>query len=107
MNLGDRQRQFTLMVAKLIEYAYDQGYELTFGDAYRDPRAHGQPGVKASYSNARSLHKQRLAVDFNLFRNGQYLARTEDHAPLGMYWETLGGRWGGRFNDGNHYELEP
>ena len=106
MTLGQKQRKFTRMIAQLIEYAYQSGYELTFGDAYRDPRLHGDVGVKKSYSSANSLHKSRLAVDFNLFKNGQYLTTTESHKPLGEYWESIGGTWGGRFNDGNHYSLE-
>lgn len=108
MTLGAKQRRFTRMIALLIEYAYQQGYELTFGDAYRDPRVHGAVGEKKSYSSANSLHKERLAVDFNLFRDGKYLTRTEDHRPLGEYWESIGGTWGGRFSspDGNHYSLE-
>lgn len=103
--LGQKQRQFVRMIGQLIEYAYENGYELTFGDAYRDPRVHGQVGQKQSYSSANSLHKERLAVDFNLFRDGKYLTSTEDHRPLGEYWESIGGTWGGRFNDGNHYSL--
>ena len=106
MSLGSKQRRFTKMIGLRIEYAYQNGYELTFGDAYRDPKVHGKVGEKKSYSAASSLHKQRLAVDFNLFRGGQYLTSTEDHRPLGEYWEALGGSWGGRFNDGNHYSLE-
>lgn len=106
MTLGQKQRKFTRMIAQLIEYAYANGYELTFGDAYRDPRLHGDVGVKKSYSSANSLHKSRLAVDFNLFKNGQYLTTTEEHKPLGEYWESIGGAWGGRFNDGNHYSIE-
>jgi hypothetical protein len=105
MTLGQKQRKFTLMIAKLIEFAYENGYELTFGDAYRDPRVHGDVGVKKSYSSANSLHKQRLAVDFNLFKDGKFLTSTEDHLPLGEFWESMGGSWGGRFNDGNHYSL--
>lgn len=106
MTLGQKQRKFTRMIADLIGFAYSQGYELTFGDAYRDPRVHGHVGQKKSYSSANSLHKERLAVDFNLFKNGQYLTSTEDHRPLGEYWESIGGAWGGRFNDGNHYSIE-
>lgn len=106
MTLGQKQRKFTRMVADLIVFAYDHGYELTFGDAYRDPRVHGKVGQKQSYSSANSLHKERLAVDFNLFKDGVYLTRTEDHRPLGEFWESIGGTWGGRFNDGNHYSLE-
>ncbi len=50
---------------------------------------------------------RRLAIDLNLFRDGRYLETTEDHAPLGLFWESLGGTWGGRFRDpdGNHYSL--
>ena len=106
MTLGQKQRKFTHMIAQMIEYAYANGYELTFGDAFRDPRLHGEVGVKKSYSSANSLHKSRLAVDFNLFKGGQYLTTTEAHKPLGEYWESIGGTWGGRFNDGNHYSLE-
>ncbi len=106
MSLGSKQRRFTKMIGLLIEYAYQNGYELTFGDAYRDPRLYGDVGQKKGYGSAGSLHKQRLAVDFNLFRDGRFLQQTEDHRPLGEYWESLGGSWGGRFNDGNHYSLE-
>jgi len=94
------------MIADLIAWAYEQGYELTFGDAYRDPRLHGAIGVKLGYGSPNSCHKLRLAVDFNLFRDGQFLDSTEAHRPLGEKWESMGGTWGGRFNDGNHYSLE-
>lgn len=104
MTLGEKQRRFVPMIAKLINFAYENGYELTFGDAYRDPRVHGQVGEKKSYSATNSNHKIRLAVDFNLFKDGKFLTSTEDHKPLGEYWESIGGSWGGRFNDGNHYE---
>lgn len=106
MTLGQKQRKFTRMVADLIIFAYAQGYELTLGDAFRDPRVHGAVGEKKSYSSANSLHKERLAIDLNLFKDGMFLAQSEDHRPLGEYWESLGGSWGGRFNDGNHYSLE-
>ncbi|QDB70879.1 hypothetical protein [Pseudomonas virus PBPA162] len=104
--LGQKQRRFTRMIGLLIEYAYTNGYELTFGDAFRDPRLHGEVGVKKGYGHASSTHKSRLAVDFNLFKDGKFLTSSEDHKPLGEYWESLGGTWGGRFNDGNHYSLE-
>ena len=106
MTEGQMQRKFTQMVGKLIEYAYANGYELSFGDAYRDPRSHGKWGFKLGYSAAHSQHKRRMAVDFNLFRNGRYLVRTEDHRELGEFWESLGGTWGGRWNDGNHDSVE-
>jgi hypothetical protein len=96
MTVGEAQREFTFMVGLLIQRAYDTGYELTFGDAFaKDGHIDG------------SLHYSRLAVDFNLFKDGVYLTETEDHKPLGQFWEQIGGSWGGRFSnpDGNHYSL--
>jgi hypothetical protein len=37
MTLGERQRHFPLMVAALVTWAYEQGFEITFGEAYRTP----------------------------------------------------------------------
>ena len=104
MTLGDHQRKFTRMVALLIQYAYERGYELTFGEAWRTPEQ-AQRNAEAGTGIANSLHCDRLAVDFNLFKDGEYLTQTEDHRELGEFWESIGGTWGGRFNDGNHYSL--
>lgn len=101
MTLGEKQRDFTFMVGELILWAYDHGYELTFGRAYASEAAN-----KADGGHPRSLHRSRLAVDLNLFKDGKYLTETEDHLPLGEFWESIGGTWGGRFDDGNHYSLE-
>lgn len=106
MTLGEKQRKFTFMVSQLIQWAYDQGYEITLGDAYRDPRLHGQLGEAKGYGNRNSCHKIRLAIDLNLFKDGKFLQGTEDHKTLGEHWEAMGGSWGGRFKDGNHYSLE-
>lgn len=106
MTLREKQSLFVRLIAKLIEFAYANGYELTFGEAYRTPE---QAAINASKGTgiANSVHTKRLAVDFNLFRNGKLLTSTEDHRPLGEYWESLDILccWGGRFKDGNHYSL--
>lgn len=108
MTLGQKQRAFARLVARLIDKAYELGYEVTLGDAYRDPRVHGDLGVRKSYSHPNSAHKVRLAIDLNLFRNSEFLQLTEDHRTLGEWWEKQHelARWGGRFNDGNHYSFE-
>jgi hypothetical protein len=95
MSLRKKQSIFVLMVAALIIWAYIKGYEFTFGDAW------ARSGHKKN-----SLHYDRLAIDLNLFRDGEYLIRTEDHLQLGEFWELIGGSWGGRYDDGNHYSLE-
>lgn len=108
LTLGTKQRLFMRLLPRLIDFAYENGYELTIGDAFRDQRAFGPVGEPGPYGNPYSLHKSRLAVDLNLFRNGRFLTRTEDHRPLGEFWESLHPlcSWGGRFSDGNHYSIE-
>lgn len=106
MSLGAKQEKFSFMVIGLLQKAHDLGFTVRIGDCYRDPRAFGQQGEKRLYSEANSAHKNKLAIDLNLFRDGIYLVRTDDHKELGEYWESMGGCWGGRFNDGNHYSLE-
>ena len=108
MSLRKKQSEFARLVGKLILKAYDLGYEVTLGDAYRDPRVHGAMGVRKSYSHPKSAHKIRLAIDLNLFKNGEFLETGEDHRPLGEWWEKQHpmARWGGRFDDGNHYSFE-
>lgn len=106
MTLREQQSKFAKMLPRLLDKAHELGFEVTIGDAYRDPRLHGAVGVKMGYGHSKSAHKQRLAIDLNLFKDGKFLSGTEDHKPLGEWWESQGGAWGGRFNDGNHYSLE-
>jgi hypothetical protein len=92
--LRGKQSRFVCMVALLIIKATQLGYELSFGDAW------ARTGHMKN-----SLHYIRLAIDLNLFKGGKYLADSEAHRELGEFWESIGGSWGGRFGDGNHYSL--
>lgn len=107
MTLGEKQREFTLMVAGLIMWTYQNDYELTFGEAYRTPEQ-AALNAKTGAGIANSLHTKRLAVDLNLFKDGIYLTDSDAYLPLGEKWESMGGAWGGRFSkpDGNHFSLE-
>jgi len=110
MSLRKKQSRFAVCVGKLILHADALGYELTFGDAYRDERVHGKHGEKVGYAAAKSVHKLRLAVDMNLFVDDVWI-KTGDHVAyqqLGEFWEGLDpdARWGGRFDDANHFSFE-
>lgn len=101
--LISQQQAFAKALPRLLDKAHALGYSVTLGDAYRDPRVHGALGKKGSYSSANSRHKMRLAIDLNLFKDGKFLNASSDHLPLGMFWQSMGGIWGG-YQDGNHYE---
>lgn len=107
MTLSEKQQLFAVKIAQLIMWADDHGYRLTFGEAYRTPEQ-AALNAKSGRGIANSLHTQRLAVDFNLFIGGQYQTDSAKYLPLGEYWESIGGAWGGRFKkpDGNHFSLE-
>lgn len=95
MSLRKSQSEFTKALALLILYAYQLGFELTISDVQSFP--------EHNRHRENSDHYVRLAADLNLFRGGKYLKFTESHRLLGEFWEKLGGIWGGRWNDGNHY----
>jgi hypothetical protein len=108
--LRQKQSRFAMSVALLIQRADALGLDVTFGEAWRTPE---QAKLNAANGTGTftSLHIERLAIDINLFRDGVWLKGTEDHRPLGEWWEKLGQdyRWGGRFTrpDGNHYAISP
>lgn len=99
--LHDAQATFTSMVAELIKQAQKLGFTPVLDYARRCR--------ECPIGSQNSLHRDRLAVDLLLFRNGEYLKATYHYEDLGLWWEELGGCWGGRFKpraDGNHFSLE-
>jgi hypothetical protein len=109
--LLERQFRFTDDVNYLIGYAYNMGYTLTFGEAYRTPEQ-AALNAKLGIGIKNSLHCQRLAVDFHAFKPNDkgemvLLTKSEDYKELGEYWKSLNkdNRWGGDFTkpDGNHF----
>lgn len=112
MKLSEKQRIFTKLVAQLILWSYENGYELTFGQTTRSEKE-AAANAAAGSGISRSNHLIRLAVDLNLFIDGEYRTRSEDYKPLGEFWKSLSQGeiiccWGGDFHkpDGNHFSLE-
>jgi hypothetical protein len=108
VTLREQQSLFVRLVGLLIEWASEQGYELTFGEAWRTPEQAARNAI-AGIGTRNSLHVDRLAIDLNLFVAGQYQTSSDAHRPLGEYWKSLDPlcRWGGDFKvpDGNHYSM--
>lgn len=110
MKLSQRQQRFTVNVGMLLIRANRLGIKLTFGAAWRNTELLRCPKCNTRHRlqellffNKRSKiktggkHAQRLAVDLIVWRNGKPCWNREPYRILGEYWESLGGRWGGRF----------
>jgi hypothetical protein len=117
MELLQLQQRFTRLLADLIVFAYERGYEITLGELYR-PKEMAQYYARKGKGIADSLHTLRLAVDINLFKDDKYLTDSEAYKELGEFWESLDSPgfeccWGGRFKDskgkpkpdGNHFSI--
>lgn len=115
MTLREQRCLFTLLTAKLIIWAFEQGFELSYEEVKRS-QAQADANAASGAGISNSLHLLGLAVDFNLYIAGVWQTASEAHAKLGAYWKTLHplARWGGEFRDskgrpkpdGNHYSLE-
>lgn len=128
MTLSEKQQTFTENIGKLIAFAIANGYKLTFGEVYRTPEQQQIYFNTGRSKTLNSRHLQRLAVDFNIFKDGVYLfqnaatkkAEVQSCLVLGNYWLTLNpdNVWGGdwdrdhdtfdeTFLDPYHFEMKP
>lgn len=133
--LGQLQREFSVRFAELLHLIQAKGFECTLNEVKRsDEQAlinsigvEGREKLAALCRNGgfaalgdaianngknggvlHSVHQLSLAADINLFKDGKYLAMTDDHRVFGEWWEKQHdlARWGGRWGDGNHYSFE-
>jgi len=126
MSLRKNQSIFALNISKLIVYAYESGYEITLGEAYRTKSqqylyfegynimklgsdlklAKTDPKSKTMFSK----HLKKLALDINVFKDGRLLDKNDKELfkPLAEYWKSLnpkntcGYYWGW---DYNHFQM--
>lgn len=107
MGLANLQSEFLCDVAKLILWAKEQGFQLTGGELFRTPEQQEIYIKTGKSKTSNSKHLKRLAIDLNLFIDGQYMTDKESYKPLAEYWKSLnpknkaGYDWGW---DANHFE---
>jgi hypothetical protein len=106
------QFRFSTLLGRLLTWCAEQGFTVTLGECYRDPRLQDwyiQHGLSWT-SNSR--HCRRLAVDLNLIRpDGTLAPGKDDYKPLGDFWKNQGDGcvWGGDWQqaDCDHFEFYP
>ena len=115
MKLHQQRIKFTELLGKLLTYATSLKLNIAIDESrvfYKRQVLIKASGfiieVEDRVHKKNSKHYDGLAVDLLLYNNnGEYIKDALPYRPLGEYWESLGGRWGGRYanRDANHFEL--
>lgn len=132
--LRDQQHKFIVMLGLFYTWLSEQGYKVQLGDGYRSTDKLCVPTGKEGFDDddkysyqellfynqktklTYGKHNDRLAQDLVIWKDDTMLSG-EGLRPIGEKWESLGGRWGGRFGikkeeyntkigwDAGHFEL--
>jgi len=109
MTLREKQSVFLLNFAKLIQWVYEQGWELTAGELLRTPEQQAIYVQEGKSKTSDSKHLIKMAGDLNLFIDGVFQTDGDAYKPLGDYWKSLNtdNIWGGdwEFKDNDHFQM--
>jgi len=106
MKLSEKQILFTSMVGRLLRWCAEEGHDVVLEQASRPPELQAIYLERGLSKTLNSKHCQKLAIDLTLFV-GDLVAQGGAYLPIGEYWESLGGVWGGRwtgFVDAVHFQ---
>jgi len=104
MTLREKQCEFWNMVAKLILYAKEfLGASITIIEWLRTIDTQRVLVARGASKTMNSKHLKGLAVDVvfieDLTDDGELNYEIDKYVNLGLFWESIGGTWGGRFGD--------
>ena len=103
MTLREKQSKFAGMLGRLLVKAEEIESPLVILCMYRGL---SEQQVMVSTGKSKTLeskHLVGLAVDVafleDIMDDGKITWSIDKYTPLGLFWESFGGRWGGRFGD--------
>ena len=118
MTNTEKRIKFLQMFGAFITQAKAENIEFIVWTVYRSAQeqnllyqqGRSKPGQKVTNCdgyNTISNHQRWLAVDILIIDEdgSQVWERTPEYDRLGEIWTSLGGRWGGQWNDCYHFEL--
>ena len=109
MSLGKEQELFSRDLILLQVYIINSGYEIRQGEGLRTEE---QQAIHISTGKSkvkRSRHQDKLAKDYFLFKDGQWIQDKQTLQHIFDFWERLnpqnraGGNWSS-FYDPYHFE---
>ena len=92
--LLEKQFRFTRMITQLQAKILELGFEYVYGEAFRYP------------IDSASIHSYKLAINLTMYLSKRAVTDKTVLTPIGIYWESLGGYWGGRANEKDHFSIE-
>lgn len=92
------QNKFAVEVANLILMAVSMGFQVALGDTCHDSRCTYGPSI--------GKHRQGIAIDLYLYKDGKPVLKKSEMAILGKLWEIRGGVWGGNFGGATNPEAQ-
>lgn len=103
MGLRDKQAIFTCMVGKLLCKANEIGTPIFINEWYRSLETQRAYVARGASKTMKSKHLEGLAIDIIFLEDvkddWKVNFKADRYKELGEFWESLGGRWGGRFGD--------
>lgn len=101
--LRQKQAKFAGMLGQLLVQATLIGAPVVILGIYRSLETQKQYVARGASKTLNSKHIEGLAVDLAFLEDteddGKINFSAEKYRFLGEYWESIGGRWGGRFGD--------
>ena len=115
MKFSQHQEAFSRDLCKLMQRAFELGYECRMGEVLRPPEMQTIYVQTGRSKTMNSMHLKKCAADMHFFKDGALCYPRE----LGTYWESLSplNRWGGSwrgaieagrsmFKDEPHFERQ-
>ena len=101
MTVRRRQSRFAAMLGMLLTKAAILGTPVVILELYRSIETQRAYVSRGASKTMNSKHLQGLAADLAFLEDieddGKINFAPDKYKDLGEYWESLGGRWGGRF----------
>jgi hypothetical protein len=103
MTLREKQTKFWFMVAQLILKSVTLKTPFFIFEWTRSIEQQRINVAKGVSKTMKSDHLEGLAIDIifleDIQDDGKVNFSAEKYKPLGEFWESIGGEWGGRYGD--------
>lgn len=103
MTLRQKQAKFSWMLGLLFEHFQKNSEPLVVLELYRDVATQRTYVARGVSKTMNSKHLEGLAIDIAFLKDieddGKINYDAEKYRSYGVFWESIGGRWGGRFGD--------